>query len=251
MAFENKLTEALNKKTWIIPLIFGFMCFFLISSITAIEIRGFENLNPKFAFSIGGELFAMLISIVITASILPAYKRQSGYIRIFVTLLSIGCFSMYFDTIQMIVDSIPELVILNRVICVFVFASETVFTFFFWLYITYVLKIKSKIGGIFNLLASIFLVVFYILPFINFFYPLYFSIDADGVYHRITNTWWICRIYIVMIVLFVIISLILSKEKISLVLSGVFRVNSIKLKLYLLIYNTKILLIYCPIIFLL
>ena len=142
MAFETKITDTLNKKIWIIPLMFGFMCFFLVSAIIAVEVRGFgimhynaPSLDPKFAFSIGGELFSMLVAIMITISILPAYKRQSGYIRIFVTLLTIGCFALYLDTVQMIVDKLPEFAMFNKIVCVFVFIAETIFTFFFWIYI--------------------------------------------------------------------------------------------------------------------
>ena len=213
MAFESKITETLNKKVWIIPVLFGLMCYFLISSIVAIEIRRFSNIPPTFAFSIGGELFAMLVSIVIVASILPAYKRQSGYIRIFVTLLTVGCFVCYLDTIQMIVDGLPEFVTFNKILCVLVFASETSFTFFFWLYITYVLKVEGNAMNAMSTIASSLLVVFWVLPFVNFFAPIYFTIDEAGVYHRMTQTWWICRIYIVIIVIFVIVSLFLSKEK--------------------------------------
>lgn len=213
MAFESKITETLNKKVWIIPVLFGLMCYFLISSIVAIEIRRFSEIPPTFAFSIGGELFAMLVSIVIVASILPAYKRQNGYIRIFVTLLTVGCFVCYLDTIQMIVDGLPEFATFNKVLCVLVFASETSFTFFFWLYITYVLKVEGNAMNAMSTIASSLLIVFWLLPFANFFAPIYFTIDEAGVYHRMTQTWWICRIYIVLIVIFVIVSLFLSKEK--------------------------------------
>ena len=214
LALESKITESLNKKVWIIPMLFGLMCFFLISSIVAIELRGFSELEPTFAFSIGGELFVIMVAIVLTASILPAYKRQSGYVRIFVTLLTVGCFVSYLDMMQMVVDGIPELAMLNKVICVFVFMGESLFTFFFWMYITYVLKVKNVAMDALSTIASGLLVVFAILPFINFITPLYFNIDEFGVYSRSPQTWWICRIYIVLIVLFVIISLFLSKEKI-------------------------------------
>lgn len=215
MAFESRITAALNKKSWILPVIFVLMCLFVVGTITGLELKSFENIEVTFAFSIGGELFAMLVSVVITASILPAYKRHSGYIRVFVTLLAIGCGCLFFDTAQMLVDGIPEFAMLNKVLCIFVFISETVFTFFFWMYITHILKAKSKVMNFLSFIASGLMVVFFLLPFVNFFYPLYFTIDSDGVYHRITETWWICRVYIVIIVAFVIASLFLSKEKLK------------------------------------
>lgn len=214
MALERKITETLNKKIWIIPVLFVIMCVFFITSIAILEVRGFKNLEPTFAFSVGGEVFAMMVSIVLVASILPAYKRQSGYVRIFVTLLTVGCFSLFFDIVQMVVDGIPEFALFNKIICIFVFASEIAFTYFFWLYVNYVLKVKGKVMNVLSAIAFVALIGFYFLPFVNLFYPLYFTIDSDGVYHRMTMTWWICRIYIVLIVIFVIVALILSKEKI-------------------------------------
>ena len=213
MNIDKKITDTLNKKTWIIPVLFAFMCLWFVGSVIAIELKGFDNLESTFAFSIGGELFSIMVSIVLVASILPSAKRQSGYIRIFVTLLSVGCFVLFLDILQMTVDGLVNYAILNRVICIFVFANETVFTFFFWLYITYVLKVKNKSMDVLKTIASLLLIVFYLIPFINFFYPLYFTIDDMGIYHRVTETWWICRIYIAIIVIFVVISLFLSKEK--------------------------------------
>ena len=212
MGIERRITESLNKKTWIIPLLFGVMCVLLVASIVILEVRRLTNIEPFFTFSIGGELMSMIVSIVLVASILPAHKRQSGYIRVFVTLLTIGCIVCFLDTVQMLVDGLPEFSMLNRVICILVFSSETAFTYFFWMYISYVLKVKNTAMEVMNVIATSLLVVFYILPFINFAAPIYFTIDANGVYHRQTQTWWICRIFIVLIVVFVIASLIMSKE---------------------------------------
>ena len=215
MAIENKLSAFLNKRKWIIPVLFGLMCYFLVSSIVAVEIRRLDEIPSTFAFSVGGEICAMMVAIMLTLSILPAYKRQSGYIRIFVTLLTIGCFSLHLDTIQMVVDGLPDFVMLNKVICVFVFANEIGFLFFFWLFVTYALKSEGKTITILNAIASISLLVFALLPFINFFYPLYFVMHDNGVYERVHDTWWICRIYIVMIAIFAVVAIILSKEPIK------------------------------------
>ena len=212
MAIENRLTNFLNSRKWIIPTLFGLMCYFFVSVIVAVEIRGLSNLEPTFAFSIGGEMCAMAMSIVITISILPAYKRQSGYVRIFVTLLTIGSSALHLDSFQMLLDGIPELIALNRVVCILVFLDETIFAFFFWIFVTHALKSEGKTIGILNMIASILMLVFVLLPFVNFFYPLYFRIHETGIYERNHMTWWICRIYIFVLVIFVIIAIFLSKE---------------------------------------
>ena len=211
MAIETKLTIFLNKRKWIIPLLFGFMCFYFVLTITALEIKSFQNLDMLFGFSIGGELCAIIVAIMLTISILPAYKRQSGYIRIFVTLLTIGCSCCCMDTLQMLVDGVPELAPLNKVLSIFVFANEIIFLFFFWLFVTYALNSEGKAAKALTAIASTAFLGFTLLPFVNFFYPLYFTISDAGVYARNASTWWICRIYLVLITIFVIIAVCLSK----------------------------------------
>ena len=215
MAIETRLTRFLNKQKAIIPILFGFMCFCFVFTIVALEIRRIDNIAQNFAFSIGGEVCAMAVAIMLTLSILPAYKRQSGYIRIFVTLLTIGCFCLFLDSIQMIVDGVPELATLNKAICIMVFMSETVFVFFFWLYITYALKLEGRTIQILTNIAVIGLIIFSLLPLVNAFYPFYFTMSDGGVYARNKDLWWICRIYIVLIGILVVIALFLSKEKIK------------------------------------
>lgn len=216
MAIETHLTRFLNQRKWLIPLLFVIMCLYFVGMVVGIEIRRFDSLPPNFAFSIGGELSALAVAIMITVSILPSYKRQSGYIRIFVTLLTVGASMLFLDTAQMLVDGIPEVAMLNKVLAILVFAHENLFIFFFWFYVTYALNSDGKVIKILGAIAFLGAIVFYALPYLNFAFPFYFQIDmATGVYSRNTSLWWICRIYLVMIALFVIAAIFLSKESVK------------------------------------
>lgn len=220
MAIEGKLTKFLNKRSWIIFILFGSMIVILALAIAAFETRriavevgALAPINSDFTFSIGGEICAMFVAIVMTLSILPSFKRNSGYIRIFVTLLTIGCFCLFFDTLQMLSDGIPELITVNKVLCIFVFMNEVAYLFFFYLYATYALESEGKKIQILNIIMSSAFLIFALIPFINFFYPLYFTIGDDGVYARNQNTWWICRIFLVLTAICSLIAIFLSKER--------------------------------------
>ena len=216
MAVETRLTRFLNQRKWLIPLLFVIMCLYFVGMIVGIEIRRFDSLPPNFAFSIGGELSALAVAIMITVSILPSYKRQSGYIRIFVTLLTAGASMLFLDTAQMLVDGIPEVAMLNKVLAILVFAHENIFIFFFWFYVTYALNSDGKVITILSAVAFFGAIVFYVLPYLNFAFPFYFQIDmATGVYSRNPSLWWICRIYLVMVALFVVAAIFLSKESLK------------------------------------
>lgn len=215
MAIETRLTKFLNKRKWLIPFLFIIMCLYLVATIVVVEVKGFDNFNQKFAFSIGGELCAIIVAVVLTISILPAYKRQSGYVRVFVTLLTVGCSCCFLDAFQMAVDGVANLATLNKILCICVFINDAIFVFFFWLFSTYTLKSEGKIIQIFTLIATIGLFAFVILPLVNIFYPIYFTVNTDGVYARNYDTWWICRVFIILIAVFVIIAAIMSKESIK------------------------------------
>ena len=216
MFLENRLSTFLNKRKWIIPALFIHMCVLLVAAIVFIEIRRLNETPVEFAFSIGGELCAMAIAIMITTSILPAHKRQSGYIRIFVTLLTIGCSVLFFDTAQMLVDGIPELIQLNKVLCICVFISSAFFYYFFFLYASLALKCEGKMMDIISVVGAFLLFITSLLPFINYFYPLYFTIDeATGIYARNTDTWWISQIFSCYAVLSTFVAIFFSKESIS------------------------------------
>lgn len=211
MIKESKLTAFLNKRKWILIVLFVSMCIFFAFTIVVVELRGFDRLDSKFAFSIGGEICAMAVAIMMTISILPAYKRQSGYIRMFVTLLAIGCMALCLDTTQMLIDGREEFATLNKVVAIFVFDSEILFIYFFWLYIKYALNIDGKAMGIINMVLSGLFLVFILLPWLNMFFPLYFEVSSTGTYSRVT-TFWIHRSYIILVAIISIIALFLSKE---------------------------------------
>ena len=128
MAIENKLSSFLDKRTWIIPVLFSVMCLVFLILMVGVGIRRYlvdigrvPELPTAYSFCIGGELCAIIVAVMMSLSILPAYKRQSGYVRIFFTVLVIGSLCLFFDAMQMMVDSIPSLIVLNKILSIFVF----------------------------------------------------------------------------------------------------------------------------------
>ena len=214
MAIENKFSNFLNKRKEIIPILFAFMCVCLIASLVGVELKGLANMDHFQTFNTGGEIAAIFAGVMITLSILPSYKRQSGYTRVFVTLIAALCFLMTCDLAEALVDNTPSLIWLNKLFPTFVWISETVVFFFFWIYITHVLKSTGKTIYVLHILASIFLLVFILIPIVTIKNPLYFSVDPEtGHYSRREFFWWISRIPSAYFILATIIALFLSKER--------------------------------------
>ena len=210
MGKQEKTIEAPNKGAWIIPVKFILMCVFLAGAVTVIEILDFTNAN--YGFSIGAEIVSMMIAIVIVAPLLPAYKRQGPAVKMFVILLTMGCFLCFLNITMMCLDeaNMPELMLIHSVL---VYVVDAVFTFFYWMYMSHTLKGKKGVTATLDIIAAILGVIFFFLPFVNFFTPLYFYIDEMGRYCY-TETWYISYIYLGVIFIFAIVSLFLSKEKI-------------------------------------
>ena len=214
MAFESRITAFLNKRKWIIPALFATMCVLFVALLIQLLIRDFNAIHPRNAFSIGGELASMLVAIMMTLSILPSYRRDGSYNRIFVGLLTLGCFSLYFDSQQMIYDGDPAFSTLNMVVSVFIFSNSALYLFFFWLYANSVLKSTNKIVEIINIIAGVLMFINVIAPYFNFIQPFYFHITEAGSFERLYPGWIFSQNYVVFIIIALIIAIVLSKEKV-------------------------------------
>ena len=222
MAIENKLSSFLDKRTWIIPVLFSVMCLVFLILMVGVGIRRYlvdigrvPELPTAYSFCIGGELCAIIVAVMMSLSILPAYKRQSGYVRIFFTVLVIGSLCLFFDAMQMMVDSIPSLIVLNKILSIFVFINIVLFLFFFFLYACHALESEGRVMTIIAFIAFILLGIFALLPLVNIFYPLYFSINDAGEYSRSGATWWISQAYTFFIFVMTIFAMIMSKQPIK------------------------------------
>ena len=216
MAIENKITAFLNRKKDIIPVLFGLMCLCLVSSLTGVELKGLRSMDHFLTFNTGGELAAIFAGVMITVSILPSYKRQSGYIRVFVSLVANLCFLMACDIGEALVDGIVELAWLNKAFATLVWINEALVWFFFFVYATHVLKNNGKAISICYLIGIVTLLVFTLLPLVTLKDPLYFKV-VDGYYFRKEAEdhylWYISRIPSVIFSVLTIIAICLSKER--------------------------------------
>ncbi len=223
MAIESKLSQFLNKKHWVIIVLFSIMCLYLVGSIVAIEVVDISNFTNAQTFNIACEVITMFVGLMIVLSIVPTYKRQTGYIRIFVTLIFFLSTTCAYDLFQALVDGKPELLVLNKIVTVVAFICEANVMFFFWMYANMVLKSKGKLTDILNYIAAGLMFVFTILPVVNVFVPFYFGFDSNASYYRVDTMWDIfARSYHIYIAASTLVAILLSKEKIKtkLIISG-------------------------------
>lgn len=204
----------LNKLKWILPLCFGYMCLLTVAGIVQILVRGFDGMKIEFAFSIGADIFCMAIALMLGFSCMRTRKEPSGYTRIFATLLALCSTALFLDECSWIVQGIPAFAKSNLIINVLYFANSDVLIFFFWKYVTYALNLEGKFMGALNNIMTGLTVPCIIACFVNFFYPLYFSITPEGVYQR-ESGWIFSQTYLAVGLICVILAHILSKAPVK------------------------------------
>ena len=216
MSINVKISKFLDRKTWIIPTLFGMMCALLVTIVVLLEVRAFQNCHPRNAFSIGAELCAMAVAIMMTLSILPSHKRPSSYNRIFVSLLAIGSLALFFDSLQMLFDGDPRFVVLNRIAATLIFVNSSLYLFFFWLYANLVLKSHSKTISVLHIIAMVLSFANLFAPLVNLFYPLYFEIsETTGSFARVLPGWYFSQNFVVYLIVALAIAILKSKESVK------------------------------------
>lgn len=196
--------------SWMIPTGFGVSCALLAIGIVLLLLRGFNNMESGWIFSIGADLFCLAVSVMLSFSCVLDYKNRDEHTRIFVILLTVSSLSLFFDEAFWLLQGSALFRGIHLVICVLHYMIGVELVYLFWQYIRRVLKMENSLmetaDGILNLL----LIPLFLLCAVNLLYPFYFSINEIGLYAR-TNKWYISQVYICFALLIVILELLMSQ----------------------------------------
>ena len=216
MPFETKATQKANQMRWLLPLCFIYMFFVTVAGVALLMVRGFDGMKPGWAFSIGADVFGMAVCLMLGYSCLRTRDNVSGYTRIFLTLLALGSMALFLDECAWLVQGIPSLSTWNLIVNVLYYANSNVFIFYFWRYVTYALNLEGRFMRFVNDFVSVLLAPATVACFVNFFYPLFFSVDAaTGNYQRSESGWVYSQLFLAVGLVAVILALIVSKAKVG------------------------------------
>ena len=217
MNFKLNISKVVAKSKILVPFLFGCMVSMFVILVVLLVTKDVTTIHPNNAFSVGGELSAMIVAIMMAISLLPTYKRHNILNRIFVALLTVGCLALFLDGLQLIYDGDPIHHNLNNVLCVLIFVNAASYLFLFWMYASKVLSDKnnSKIILILNYISVFFFVVNFITPFFNFLHPFYFYINEASYYTRIVPWWYLSQNFVVFVIIAIFVGIITSKTKLK------------------------------------
>ena len=173
-----------KQQWWILPACFYLSLTMTIASVVLCRVRGFAGMELTYTFSIGADLFSMVVGTVLLFSCVKNKDGIGEHTRTFILLITMTVSVLFSDILCWLVQGVPEMRVWNIVVNVINYTNAGLLIFFFWRYTRAALELDSPLMQAANIVMNILLVPTILACLVNFFYPLYFSVDAAGVYTR-------------------------------------------------------------------
>ncbi len=204
----------LARQTWIVPACFIFSCLLALSSIILLAFRGFDGMESAWMLSIGADILCMYVCAMLCFSAALNSKARNADTHAFVTLLTTNAFALFLDEVSWLIQGNPALRIINLIDNVLFYMVGAVLIYLFWEYIRRALKLSDKPMQIADTFVTAMLYPSLMLCLINIFYPLFFEIDADGIYQRAAQ-WDVSQVYLSITMTVVIIAIAFAKASLK------------------------------------
>ena len=196
------------------PMCFVLSLLFTVSIISMCMIRGLSQMAEGTIFSLGADIVSLAICTVLLYSMVQSKESYSEYTRTFALLISATASVLFSDAGWWMIEGIKEFRVWNIIINVLAYTFTTLLIFFFWRYVVTALKIEGKFGRAANMIMNILLVPAVISNLFNFFYPLHFHVDSEGVYHR-EPLFMLSQVYFFIGLIIVTIAFFISKVSVK------------------------------------
>lgn len=206
----NDKKDWLSRQTWIVPACFVFSCLLTVSAVVFLVIRGFGGMEPTWIFSVGADIFCMAVCTMLCFSAAPNSKAYNADTHVFVTMLTTNSFALFIDEISWLVQGNPALRVINLIDNVIFYMLGSILIYLFWEYIRRALKLNDKPMKAADIFVTVMLYPSLLLCLVNFFYPLFFEVDANGVYRRAAQ-WDVSQVYLSISLTVVIIAIAFAK----------------------------------------
>ena len=195
---------------WVVPACFGLSCFLTLLAIVVLVLRGFDDMRTQWMFSIGADIFCMAICTMLCFSATLNTKESNADTRAFVSLLTANAIALFLDELCWIVQGIPNLRVVNLITNVLFYMTGAILIYMFWEYIRRALKLTDRPMVMADWFVTGMLIPSLLLCLVNLFYPLFFTVDENGVYSR-TGQWDVSQIYLSITLTVVIIAILFAK----------------------------------------
>ena len=125
---------------------FIFVCAQAAFSFVALSLRSlFPTYLPTYGpFSVGTELMALCICVIIYYSLLQGADRDAEHTSLFSSLLTTSAFMAFLDEMSFLMMGIPAMNEIARFTSALLYANGYIVVFMFWIYVVDALGMKGK-----------------------------------------------------------------------------------------------------------
>ena len=203
---DQQLLLRMKKARRMMPLGLALLTLMLSAGIALAFISGLARLEPSWNFNLGADIVGIFICAVLYYGCMTGKDSAEETTLLFVSLLFTDGFALFLDECAWLVQGVPELRIWNIADNVLFYANGLVLLYQFWRYIRYALELDDKMAKLATLILQVALIPAALLCFVNFVFPIYFSVDAAGVYRR-ESSYLISYAYALLSVIILLIAL--------------------------------------------
>ena len=188
---------------------FLLLCVMAPTSVILCCLGRFPLLERAWTFNIGMDLLGIMATLAIYYSTISGRGGDDGISWFSAMLFSIAA-GLFLDECAWLVQGVPSLRIANIVVNALFYAVSPIIIFQFWKYICVVLRLSGRIVQTETAVLRTLSIPATLLCLSNLVFPLYFSVDADGVYQR-GNYYWLSMTFMVVAYVVIFRELIVNK----------------------------------------
>ena len=164
----------------------GFVLTLLLFALMVILciVRGFADMEPRWVFNVGTDVVSMAVCAVVYFGCMMDSNGLSENTSLFTTLVLVNDFALFFDAFAWVLQGLAPYAFWNRLVNALLYANGSAVIYLFWLYVTITLEMESRRLRIVKKVLGILLLPDVLIKLANLFLPIYFVVDAAGVYQR-------------------------------------------------------------------
>ncbi len=174
--------------------------------------RGFHALSPVYILNIGIDLFGMLAGIVLYICCQIDIQKADVDNRYYMYLLNVVFMGLFTDAMAWLVDGVPDLRGANVIDNTLYYMCSAFAACFFWHYVVHFMHSTRKLTKWFTYFVRIGLAVNQCAVLLNLVFGFYFTVDAQGVYHR-CGMYSLSLIYAYLTMLFTLALALLERKR--------------------------------------
>ena len=163
---------------------FAGVCFISALIFAVCIYKPFYTAAVSDVFNLSMDILGTMVCSMLYYGCISSGSATGKNALLYVFVLFVNTLTFLFDSLMWLMDGASKLRILNILVSTLFYASSFLLIYLFWIHACVVLKLGEKQHRLMDLIQRIMLSFSLILCLVNFFTPILFTIDSNGIFHR-------------------------------------------------------------------